>query len=441
MKARPILIVEDEHALGTALSFAVRRIGHLPTLVASAAAARTAAARQPFAAVVLDIGLPDASGLTVLESLHKENPALPVLIVTAHATLDHAIHAHKLGVTEFMRKPLDLKQFEQALEAMLAQSAPPPTPPAEPPALQAMTLIGAAPCMQEVFLGVARACVGSTPVLIWGPSGSGKSLAAKVIHAHSECGSTPLRWIDGSLAAPGPAWDEMFSDPSGAVAVKELASLPAERQAWLSAWVSDQAGRSPRLLATMTAEPAAAVREGLLRPDLYYAFSALEIPMPPLSRRSGDIAALVSFFLGLRAEAPAARLTPPALEALQAYDWPGNVRELRHVVDYAANVSLGGPVFLSHLPPHVAAAAGNPIRGLHGELDSALARWLEARLGPDGAEPPTYDQILESIESGLLRQLMDRFHQRPTHLASALRMNRATLRQKLRRAGLSKDGD
>ena len=89
MKSRPILIVEDEHALGTALSFAVRRIGHLPTLAATAASARTALARQRFAAVVLDIGLPDASGLTVLEALHKENPAIPVLIVTAHATLDH----------------------------------------------------------------------------------------------------------------------------------------------------------------------------------------------------------------------------------------------------------------------------------------------------------------------------------------------------------------
>ena len=250
-----------------------------------------------------------------------------------------------------------------------------------------------------------------------------------------------MRWIDGSLAASGRDWENLFADHPSAVAVKELAALPAERQAWLSAWVADQADQSPRLLATMTTDPAQAVRDGLLRPDLYYAFSALEIPMPPLHRRSGDIAALVSFFLGLRADAPATRLTLPALDALQAYDWPGNVRELRHVVDYAANVSLGGPVFLSHLPPHVAAAAAAPTRGLHGELDSALARWLEARLGPEGAQPPSYDQILESIESSLLRQLMERFHQRPTHLAAALRMNRATLRQKLRRAGLAKDGE
>ena len=107
MAAASILIIEDEHALGAALSLAVRRMGHLPTLVASGGAGLEALRRERFDALVLDIGLPDMSGLAVLERLRAEGSDLPVLIVTAHATLDHAIASQKLGATDYLMKPLD----------------------------------------------------------------------------------------------------------------------------------------------------------------------------------------------------------------------------------------------------------------------------------------------------------------------------------------------
>src|SRR4051812_22386543 len=102
MRALPILLIEDEHALGTALSFAVRRAGHLPTLAASGLAGLEAMRKEKFAAVVLDIGLPDMSGLAVLEKVRRQDVGLPVLMITAHATLDHAITAQKLGATEYL---------------------------------------------------------------------------------------------------------------------------------------------------------------------------------------------------------------------------------------------------------------------------------------------------------------------------------------------------
>ena len=118
--ARSILIVEDEHALGNALCQVVRRVGHLPELAASGAAALDAFDGGAFAAVVLDIGLPDRSGLEILEELRARNPDLPVLVITAHATLDHAIRARQLGATGYLTKPLDLGQFGKALSALLA---------------------------------------------------------------------------------------------------------------------------------------------------------------------------------------------------------------------------------------------------------------------------------------------------------------------------------
>jgi DNA-binding NtrC family response regulator len=185
------------------------------------------------------------------------------------------------------------------------------------------------------------------------------------------------------------------------------------------------------------------VTEGTLRAELYYALSALTIPMPPLRDRTGDIPALSAFFLGLRGTASApAQITPPALAALQAYPWPGNVRELRHVLDYAATICRGAPIFLSHLPPNVASAANDPSTpATPGELQATLARWLDAQLAVNADDPPTYDTLLDHIEASMLRHLLACHDNKPTHLAGALRMNRATLRQKLRRAGLQRDED
>jgi len=436
MTARPILIIEDEHALGTALSFLVRRMGHLPTLVASAAAGFAAMDQTAFAAVVLDIGLPDMSGLEVLERLRQRGDAVPVLVITAHATLDHAIHAQKSGATGYLTKPLDLPRFGQTLGAMLASGLPPAAPPESHPEARVATLIGSAACLRETFIGIARACVGDLPALITGPSGAGKSLAAAVIHAHGPQASQPLRFVICSRVENAA---EIETHTAGTVVLEEVTNLTPDLQTRLAAWLAHAPGDRPRLLATTAHDPRESVRDGRLREDLYYALTPLTIPLPPLRERSGDIPALSAFFIGMRGDAPAPQLTPPVLAALQAYPWPGNVRELRHVLDYAATMSGGGPVFLNHLPSHVAAAAGpGDVPPAPGELSAALGRWLDAELALPEGERPDYDALLERIEALMLRYLLDKHSNKPTHLAAALRMHRATLRQKLRRAGLQR---
>lgn len=439
MPAQPILIIEDEHALGTALSFIVRRIGHLPTLVASGAAGLEAMKQQAFALVVLDIGLPDISGLQVLQKMRDRKATVPVMVITAHATLDHAISAQKLGATEYMTKPLDLKQFEHNVSALLARSMAAPEPPPVPAApVQTATLIGAAPCLREVFLGIARACSGDVPALITGPSGSGKTLAAAVIHAHSQRASQPLEHLDCSTLEDLQALEQRRN---GTVVLEGLPQLSPALQSRVAAWIGTPASERPRLLATMMGDPREAAANGSLRPELYYAFSTLTIPMPALRERTGDIPALSSFFLGLRGSAESSQLTTPVLSALQAYAWPGNVRELRHVLDYAVTVSRGGPLFLSHLPAHIAASGTSGTGGpaASGELDATIERWLDTQLSIPGDEPPSYDMLLDQIEAVMLRHLLTRHENKPTHLAATLRMNRATLRQKLRRAGLQRD--
>jgi DNA-binding NtrC family response regulator len=437
MTSLPILLIEDEHALGTALSFLVRRIGHLPTLMASGAAGLAALEKTQFAAVVLDIGLPDMSGLKVLEHIRRNDNDLPVLVITAHATLDHAIHAQKSGATGYLTKPLDLQHFEQTLSAMLAPRMPAMETPSDMSETHAATLIGAAPCLRETFIGIARACTGDIPALITGPSGSGKSLAASVIHAHSHRSGHAMEVLACSQIVDPREFERRGG---GTLVLDEVTQLSAEFQMRLAAWLGTGNTNQLRILATTIHNPREAVQGGSMREDLYYALATLTVPLPPLCERSGDIPALCAYFTGLPGDDSAPPLTSPALAALQAYSWPGNVRELRHVLDYAVTLSGGGPVFLSHLPAHVASSSthgGAP--PAPGELDIVIGRWLDAHLAQSGNNLPSYDALLEQIEGVMLRHLLECHDNRPTRLAAALGIHRATLRQKLRRSGLQRD--
>jgi len=436
MIAQSILLIEDEHALGTALSILVRRMGHLPTLVASGAAGLAELERTGFAAVVLDIGLPDMSGLKVLERIRRHGPNPPVLVITAHATLDHAIHAQKSGATGYLTKPLDLRQFEQTLGAMLAPVVPPAEPP--PAAARPASFIGTAPCLRDAFIGIARACAGDVPVLITGATGTGKTLAAGVIHANGTRSAQPLEFL--SAAAVGDT-SPLDATTAGTLVLEEITDLTPVGQMQLAVWLGTADPHHPRLLATTALDPLVAVRDGLLREDLYYALATLTVPMPPLRERSGDIPALAAYFTSLRDDRPAAVLTPPVLAALETYPWPGNVRELRHVLDYAVTMSGGGPVFLNHLPGQLTATGTDATAAAGGELETVNGRWLDAVLALPEESRPAYDTLMDRLEAVALRHLLARHDHKPTHLAAAMRLNRATLRQKLRRAGLQRGDD
>ena len=430
-----ILIVEDEHALGSALVMAVRRLGHLPELAPSGTAALERLATSRVDAVVLDIGLPDMSGVQVLERIRGEGSQVPVLIITAHAMLDHAIATQKLGVADYLIKPLDLAHFEQAVSALVAKGAWVAEITESTPA----TLIGAAACMHEVFLAVARACTGEMPVLLSGPCGSGKSLAARVIHANGIAAAGPLETVECGTVKTADVLHGLLDRTAGTLVLENLTDMEPPAQAALAERIAQRDRNMPRLIATTQEAPRPSVAQARMREDLFYAFSSLVVTMPPLRERTGDIPALSRFLLAMQgASGERVEITAQALHALQAYDWPGNVRELRHALEHARAMSRGGPVFPGHLPPHIAEALR-----IHGsqlvssELDAAVARWIDTNLDTTPEKEWRYDSLLDHIEASMLRHLLTRFANRPTHLAQALAMNRATLRQKLRRMGLN----
>jgi len=181
-----------------------------------------------------------------------------------------------------------------------------------------------------------------------------------------------------------------------------------------------------RRLGDMKARLFSTASRGLaeLREDLFYALAVLQVPLPPLTERTRDIPALAASFLGDHV------LSAEALAALKAHAWPGNVRELKAAMTHAAAVCGGGTILPHHLPSSI--VKSDEANHLEDMMKHSLAAWLDQKTTGADESMPAYDDLLETVESSMLETLLKRFENKPTRVAAALRMNRATLRRKLR---------
>ncbi len=448
-----VLIIEDEAALATALSRVCQRLGWHAELRASGNAGLRALASGNFDLAILDIGLPDLSGLEVLEKARARAPQLPVVIITAHGKLENAVAARKLGAAAYLVKPLDLRGIERTLTQILATASAPTS--AAAPASSDAQLLGDSPAMQRVFLEIAHACTTDAPVLLSGPTGSGKTLAARSIHIHSarknapfvalHCGALQEQLLESELfghergaftgavsARPG----HIERARGGTLFLDEIGDISPTVQAKLLRVVEERAftrvgGREDirvelRLITATNKNLRDEVRAARFREDLFYRLHVLEIGMPPLRERTADLAVLAANFL--RTAARPLTLAPASLALLERHDWPGNLRELRNVLEYAAAVCTGPVILPAHLPRDIhERAASAPSHDAR--LATVLAEWLDARL----LEKATYRDMHDAIESLVLRHLLTRFDGKPTLLARATKMNRVTLRKKFTR--------
>jgi len=445
-----ILIIEDEHALASALATVARRMGEAAVICATGTRGLEEAASGTFTFAVLDIGLPDINGLVVLERLRAKRPALPVIIITAHGNLENAMAARQLGAVAYMVKPLDLPEVEQTYADVLAAAPAQPAVSNEPISL----MVGAAPAMQRCFIEIAHACSSDAPVLISGPTGTGKTRTAQVIHANSARRSGPFVTLH-CTALPEPLLEtELFGHEKGAFTgallarsghierahggtlfLDEIGDISPTVQARLLRVVEEKTftrvgGREDlrvdlRLITATHKSLRDEVRAGRFREDLYYRLHVLEIGLPPLSERKSDLAALAAFLLASISPGRSLHLSPAVIDVFQRHDWPGNVRELRNALEHAAAVA-GGSVILPHHLPRDLREPSLPARACADDLDGALAAWLAQK----AASGLTYRQIHDELEAMALRHLLARYGGKPTVLARELQMNRVTLRRR-----------
>jgi DNA-binding NtrC family response regulator len=460
MIKRKILIIEDEAALARALATVCERLDTEATLCASGQRGLQKLAKENFSLVILDLGLPDISGWRVLEAVNQSTARPPVLIITARGTLDNAVAARQHGAAAYLVKPLDLRELERTILDLLAEAT--PTSPVTPSNTEVGALLGgASPEMQRVFMAIARAATTDAPALLTGPTGTGKTLTARVIHANSSrregpfvtllCGALPENLLESELFGhernsftgagdmrPG----HLERAAGGTLFLDEIGDVPPAIQAKLLRFVEEKTfnrvgGREDlhvdlRLITATHRCLRDEVQAGRFREDLYYRLHVLEVELPALARRCEDIPALTAFFLSRLSVGRQLALGADTSQLLVNYSWPGNVRELRNALEHAVAACSGKIIQPHHLPKAVSLCANQPTNI---DLDGVLQRWVASKV-QTGA---SYKELYAEVESTLLKHLMQHFDQKPTVLARVLKMNRATLLKKRRHLGLESE--
>lgn len=442
-----ILIIEDEAILASALATACESTGHSVTKAASASKGLDQIVSETFDLIVLDIGLPDRSGLEVLGDIQDDDNPPAVLVITAHGNLDNALAARQLGADEYLVKPFAVQHFLGTVDRLLETAQPVESPTEEE---KPISFIGGSPAIQPVFNQIAHAIQNDLPVLISGETGTGKTLCANLIHEHSgrteadlvtlHCGTLPDNLLEVELfgheraafsGANSVKRGHLERAHGGTLFLDEIGSLPLAVQAKLLRFLEDKTlvrigGRDDitidcRILAATRRPVRELVAEGTFREDLYYRLRVLEVEIPPLRNRKEDIPALVDHFL----DGSNRHLDESVLPILTQYPWPGNVRELRNVLQRAAAISSGSRILKEDLPPSVLGESVDPMEELVQSIDAYL----------DHAVLQGWDwqKIHDRIEDELLKNLLARFGGKSSTLARELGMNRSTLLKKRKR--------
>src|SRR5215831_5088917 len=400
--------------------------------------------------ILLDLGLPDQSGLEVYQQIRRIDARIPVIFVTIAKTADAAIEAMRQGAFDYLFKPLDPHQLKrvvgEALKVARLMREPAVvvgTPPGDDRPGEA--IIGTCPAMQEVYKAIGRVADQAFPVLITGESGTGKELVARAIYQHGPRAQAPFLALNCAAIPEALLESELFN--GGTIFLDEVGDMPLVSQAKILRLLQEQAfervGGSEtirtdvRLIAATHRDLKARSDEGQFRPDLYYRLGVFAIHLPPLRERGEDLALLVRFSLR-RVSRELGRevheVAPEALARLRGYSWPGNVRELQSVLKQAL-LRAHGPVLLPDFLPELAeapvpAASAAP----SGEGFDPEAFLIRPQLGPDARD--LYAETHRELERLRVPRVLDYTGGNQHRAALLLGIARKTLRTKLRKLGL-----
>ena len=379
-----ILIVDDDRSIRELLSMHLEERGFGVMSAATGAEGFRLAAEASPAAIVLDVRLPDASGIDLIPELKKRAADAPVLMITAHHDMASTILAMKAGAFDYIHKPIDIQAFDvaldRALEVRRLSKGTDYLSVEGGGAFKMDDIVGTSPPMQQLFKDVGRVAASRATVLIQGESGTGKELIARVIHSYS-APQKPFVGIDCSAIVDTLLESELFGHEKGAftgavqtkpgkfelaeegsIFLDEIGELSQNLQAKLLRVLQerevDRVGgvrRIPiraRILAATNRDLAEEMRTGRFREDLYQRLKVVTLRLPPLRERAEDIPLLVEHLLvkiNQRLHKNLRRVPREVIEKLQRRPWPGNVRELENVLTRAAVLSQGDMLLQEHL--------------------------------------------------------------------------------------------
>jgi two-component system response regulator PilR (NtrC family) len=388
-----ILIIDDEEIMREILETLLSREGYSVRVASGGAEGVELARSIPFDAAIVDVMMPGMDGMAVLEELKKLDDDLPVIMITAFASVENAIAAMKRGALDYITKPFKndevLVVIRNAVERrqLIAENT------ALKQSLQAQThnfagLIGRSPKMKQVFDLIIQAAPSRSTMLITGESGTGKELVARAIHTHSSrpdkafvtvnSGNLPPELLESTLfghvkgAFTGAVYPKKglcdMAD-KGTIFFDEIGNIPLETQAKLLRVIQERefmrlGGMETikvdvRIIAATNCDLKQMMEADRFREDLYYRLHVINIYLPPLRQRKEDIPVLAQHFLvkyGEENNKKALELAPEALDLLMDYHWPGNVRELENVIERAVVLATGSRIGTDLIPDHVRTA-------------------------------------------------------------------------------------
>lgn len=379
MQTKTILIAEDEQNLRVLIARILNRSGFRTLLAADGEEALTLLAEHHADVLITDLKMPGIDGLTLLRQARAMDPALQVILMTAHATLDTAVNALRSGARDYIIKPFDVNEIvETVRKALLVQAG------------EAVTeglptqgaFVAESPAMKELQRMIHRVAPSSATVLITGETGVGKELAAKAIHELSPRGKGPFIKVNCSALPEALLESELFGYEKGAftgaysqkpgrfeladggtIFLDEIGDISPLIQVKLLRVLQhkeiERLGGTAtlpvdvRIIAATHRDLEALIQEGSFREDLYYRLNVIPLHVPPLRARAEDIVPLIHGFVA-RASADNGlspkQFTDEAMAALQHYQWPGNVRELENIVERLLVISEGPRISAGDLP-------------------------------------------------------------------------------------------
>jgi two-component system nitrogen regulation response regulator GlnG len=464
-----LLVADDEESIRWVLERALAQRGHRVISVGSGRDALAALVAEDVDVALVDIRMPDLSGLDLLTRVKDDGIDTLVIVMTAQNTMANAIEATKRGAYDYLTKPFDLENVGLLVDRALA--------------LRRLTrdlqrlrgeleqrhelVIGRTPAMQEVYKVIGRVAATDATVLIEGDTGTGKELVAKTLHYHSarsgpfvalNCSAIPNELLESELfgyergaftGAIERRVGKFEAATGGTLFLDEIGELPLALQAKLLRVLQEReftrvGGRDAlradaRIVAATNQDLDAAVHAGRFREDLYFRLNVVRIAVPPLRDRRADIPELIDFFIdkvNRTLGTSIVGITDDARELLVRHSWPGNVRELENTLLRAAVLAGGRTLLAEDFTLTGAKAPGDRITpGLEDAVRRRVWELLDAQ-GPDESGA-LYDTVLAAIERPLIALVLERVGGNQVKAADVLGINRNTLRKKITDLGLA----
>jgi nitrogen regulation protein NR(I) len=472
-----VLVVDDDGAI---LHLVKHALGEMDVRVVTSGTggeAIVAVKRGGIDVVLLDVLLPDETGLDVFQEIQRIDAQLPVIFITMMGSSETTIEAMKLGAFDYLQKPLDLKKLQemvtQGLEIRRLMSVPVALDREGPARENAELMIGNSPRMLDVYKTIGRISPQDIPVLIFGESGTGKELVARAIFQHGKRSKGPFLALNCAAIPEALLESELFGHEKGSftgatsqrlgkfeqcrggtIFLDEIGDMPLLLQAKILRVLQEQrfervGGNETiktdvRVVAATHRDLESLVARNLFRADLLFRLKGVSIHLPPLRDRKEDIPVLAEHFLARYAREMGREvqgISPEAMALIRRYGWPGNIRELQSVMRLAVLQATGPVLIPEFLPIELHEFPAATLAGAVGEEphDAGLESFFAHRLG-EGTED-LYAEALERMERQLITSVLRHTHGNQSHASKILGITRGSLRNKIRALGIMIEQD